>query len=147
MSRASRAVINSPTEPDDFGARLMVENTRLVDATIRRLFDIACEKVGISPGELPVAIAATGGYGRCELSPFSDIDVTFIPEKEEDEAINAVIKEMFQSVMDVFLYGANIKVGYAYRLFGDLGQLDHQTQTTLLDARLVAGDQELFQQV
>ena len=39
-------------------------------------------------------------------------------------------------VMDVFLYGAGLKVGYAYRLIGDLGQLDHQTQTTLLDCPL-----------
>jgi [protein-PII] uridylyltransferase len=44
----------------------------------------------------------------------------------------------------VFLYGAGLKVGYAYRLLGDLGRLDHQTQTTLLDARLLCGDRALF---
>ena len=45
-----------------------------------------------------------------------------------------------------FLYSAGLKVGYAYRLIGDLGQLDHQTQTTLLDSRFLCGDQTLFRE-
>lgn len=142
--RQARALINAPDRPDGYGRPILEENTRLADATVRRLFDLACQSVDVPRDELRIAIVATGGYGRRELAPYSDIDVTFIPEREEDEAVNAVIKSMFQSVMDVFLYGAGVKVGYAFRLFTDLGQLDHQTQTTLLDARLVAGDRDLF---
>ncbi len=93
-----------------------------------------------------LAIIATGGYGRRELAPFSDVDVTFVPAREDDPYLNVLIKDMFQMVMDVFLYGANLKVGYAYRLLGDLGRLDHQTQTTLLDARFLCGDRALFQE-
>ena len=126
------------------GLELLAQNTALVDAVLRRLFALAVERAG-SPEIIPaLAIIATGGYGRRELAPFSDVDVTFVPALEDDPYLNILIKDMFQMVMDVFLYGANLKVGYAYRLIGDLGQLDHQTQTTLLDSRFLCGDKALF---
>jgi [protein-PII] uridylyltransferase len=126
------------------GIYLLAHNTALVDAVLRRLFALAVERAGPSESSPSLAIVATGGYGRRELAPFSDVDVTFVPALEDDPYLNILIKDMFQMVMDVFLYGANLKVGYAYRLLGDLERLDHQTQTTLLDARFLCGDRELF---
>ena len=129
------------------GAELLAHNTALVDAVLRRLFALAVERAGEPPPEPPaLAIVATGGYGRRELAPFSDVDVTFVPGREDDPYLNVLIKDMFGMVMDVFLYGADLKVGYAYRLLGDLGRLDHQTQTTLLDARFLCGDRALFRE-
>ncbi len=128
------------------GSDLLACNTALVDAVLRRLFALACLNAGVAEDAAPVAIVATGGYGRRELAPFSDVDVTFVPALEDDDTVNAIVKEMFQGVMDVFLYGAGLKVGYAYRLLGDLGRLDHQTQTTLLDSRFLCGDRALFKE-
>ena len=129
------------------GTDLLAHNTALVDAVLRRLFDLAVERAGEPEAEPPaLAIVATGGYGRRELAPFSDVDVTFVPAREDDPYLNVLIKDMFGMVMDVFLYGANLKVGYAYRLLGDLARLDHQTQTTLLDARFLCGDRALFRE-
>lgn len=126
------------------GTDLLAHNTALVDAVLRRLFALAIEHAGPSGTAPSLAIIATGGYGRRELAPFSDVDVTFVPALEDDPYLNVLIKDMFQMVMDVFLYGADLKVGYAYRLLGDLARLDHQTQTTLLDARFLCGDRALF---
>lgn len=130
----------------DTGIYLLAHNTSLVDAVLRRLFILAIERAGPSDSAPSLAIVATGGYGRRELAPFSDVDVTFIPALEDDPYLNILIKDMFQMVMDVFLYGANLKVGYAYRLLGDLERLDHQTQTTLLDSRFLCGDLALFKE-
>ena len=139
--------INSPAAlHENRGTDLLAHNTALVDAVLRRLFALAIERAGPSETAPSLAIIATGGYGRRELAPFSDVDVTFVPALEDDPYLNVLIKDMFQMVMDVFLYGANLKVGYAYRLLGDLGQLDHQTQTTLLDARFLCGDRDLFRE-
>ena len=133
---------------ENTGMDLLAHNTALVDAVLRRLFGLAVERAqaGGHGQEAPPALAiiATGGYGRRELAPFSDVDVTFVPALEDDPYLNILIKDMFQMVMDVFLYGADLKVGYAYRLLGDLGLLDHQTQTTLLDSRFLCGDKALF---
>jgi len=137
--------INSvETLRDSTGMDLLAQNTALVDAVLRRLFALAVERAGSSEAVPALAIIATGGYGRRELAPFSDVDVSFVPALEDDPYLNILIKDMFQMVMDVFLYGADLKVGYAYRLIGDLKRLDHQTQTTLLDARFLCGDKALF---
>ncbi len=147
--KQQHAQINSPDSlRENTGMELLAHNTALVDAVLRRLFTLAVERAdaGGQGQEAPPALAiiATGGYGRRELAPFSDVDVTFVPALEDDPYLNILIKDMFQMVMDVFLYGADLKVGYAYRLLGDLGRLDHQTQTTLLDARFLCGDKVLF---
>ncbi len=118
----------------------------VVDAVIRAPSSaIECDAARYSPGPLDqLSILATGGYGRRELAPYSDVDLTFLASHEDDDHLNAIIKGMFQGVMDVFLYGAGIKVGYGYRLSSDFGQLDHQTQTAMLDARLIVGSEKLF---
>jgi [protein-PII] uridylyltransferase len=117
----------------------------LTDAVIQQLFRLALpagEERDRVRGQ--IAVAATGSYGRRELSPHSDIDVTFIVAEEEDEVLDRVVRQMFLSLMEVFSQRAQLKVGYAYRTLADLPQLDHQTQTALLDARLVVGSHPLF---
>ncbi|HZT41882.1 MAG TPA: HD domain-containing protein [Chthonomonadaceae bacterium] len=119
----------------------------LMDAVITRMFHLACERAGVNPLQPPIAIVATGGYGRRELSPFSDIDITFIPQRDGDPQIDRVIRDMFTQVMDVCIARCGLEVGYAYRLLEDCVRLDHQTTSGLLDARLVAGSERLFIQL
>ncbi|MBM3947547.1 MAG: HD domain-containing protein, partial [SAR202 cluster bacterium] len=90
-----------------------------------------------------ICIAATGGYGRRELCPYSDIDVTFVVAEEEDEYLDAVVRQMFMTIMEVFKSRCGLKVGYGYRTVSGADQLDHQTQTALLDLRVVAGSHRL----
>lgn len=117
--------------------------TALADAVVRRLFALAVQRARVThPPE--IAVAATGGYGRMELSPHSDIDITFIPERDGDAATDRVIREMFRLLMDVLMEHGRLKVGYAYRLIEDCPTLDHTTQTTLVDARLVTGSRHIF---
>lgn len=117
----------------------------IVDAVVRRMFAIACTRAGGSgPESVPLCIVATGGYGRRELCPHSDIDITFIPHRDGDPTVDRIVKEMFTLVMRVFIDAAGIEVGYAYRLLEDCDALDHQTISGLMDARLVAGSDRLF---
>ncbi|MDW8104001.1 MAG: HD domain-containing protein, partial [Armatimonadota bacterium] len=117
--------------------------TALMDAVVRRLFELAVERAHVA--QVPdVAVAATGGYGRMELAPHSDIDITFIPERDGDAATDRVIREMFRLLMDVMMEYARLKVGYAYRLMEDCATLDPTTQTALLDARLITGSRRIF---
>jgi [protein-PII] uridylyltransferase len=129
------------------GLPLSRQLTELTDAVVQQLFRLA-----LPPGEERervrglIAVAATGSYGRRELSPHSDVDVTFVVAEEEDETLDRTVRRMFLSLMEVFSQRAQLKVGYAYRTLADLPQLDHQTQTALLDARLVTGSHPLFHQ-
>src|SRR5690349_1966682 len=57
------------------GLHMAREFSDLMDAVMRRMFVIACRRVRANPDSVPMAIVATGGYGRRELAAFSDIDM------------------------------------------------------------------------
>ncbi len=139
-----RAAPTAGSLPALNGLPLALHLTDLIDAVLVRLFTLACGRAGVQPASVPLAIVATGGYGRRELSPCSDIDITFISQRDGDPTTDRLIREMFSQVMDICIARCGLEVGYAYRLFEDCASLDHQTASGLLDARLLTGSSRLF---
>src|SRR5579871_2413213 len=135
---------SAQSEPPLAGLAMAQRFSDLMDAVVIRLFTMGCARVGVNPVLLPICIVATGGYGRREVSPFSDVDITFIPQRDGDSRIDRVIREMFTRVMDICISRCGVEVGYAYRLLDDCTTLDHQTYSGLLDARLIVGSERLF---
>ena len=75
------------------GAEVVQANAFLVDQLVRCIYDFANTRVYPSadrrwPSD-QMAVAATGGYGRGELAPFSDIDVMFLLPGQTDRAAGA----------------------------------------------------------
>ena len=126
------------------GVALMMAYSDLTDALVRRIFAVSTTSGRTDNASArrkatrEIAILAVGGYGRCEMSPHSDVDVTFVVGGEEDEQIDAVVKRAFRILMEV-LEEARLKVGYSYRRVDDVENLPLDTQTALLDARWIAG--------
>lgn len=152
VAAARRAFLaRDPTE--DAGTACMLQHTDLVDEALRDVFTLAVARARATHGEhceegvTEAAIVATGGYGRRELAPFSDIDVAFVPCPEDNPYVDAVISNAFRLLVAVFLDATDYEVGYAYRPLSDLATLDHPTQTALLDARLVVGSWRLFRRL
>ena len=88
-----------------------------------------------------VALAAVGGYGRGELSPGSDVDVLLLHTRRERKEVQRVADAVWYPLWD-----SGLKVGHAVRTVKDALNLaagDLDTATSLLDARLVAGDPTL----
>jgi [protein-PII] uridylyltransferase len=102
------------------------------------------EPVHYHPDRTQLCLVATGGYGRGELNPHSDIDLAFIPSEEDNPFLDCLIKQAFRLVVELFIDSTDLRVGYAYRPLDDLQHLDHQTVSSLLDARVVAGSDLLF---
>jgi [protein-PII] uridylyltransferase len=92
----------------------------------------------------PLALIATGGYGRRELAPHSDIDITVVPLDEASPQLDPAIRELFRDLHSAFGSILKLDVGYAYRLISDAPGLDDTTRTGLLDMRLIAGSLEVF---
>lgn len=137
----ARAALREDWSPETGGRPWGQRHSELIDAVLRRLVAIAAERAGGMP--TGVALLAMGGYGSRVLAPYSDVDLAFLVDRDDDPPL---LREAFRLVMDVLLSGAKIKIGYGYRRLSDLsqGELDHQTQTALLDARLLVGDGALF---
>lgn len=125
---------------------LLERTTQLVDTVVEEIYRVSCryaDKESKRTRHSGLAIVATGGYGRRELNPFSDVDIAFIPSEEEDPWVEAAVHMAFRLVMDVFLSFKEVRVGYSYRPVSEVSTWDLQTKTALLDARHLCGDRYL----
>ncbi len=96
---------------------------------------------------LPIALVATGGYGRSTLNPRSDIDLLFLLPRASTK-LPKPLRELVQDVL-YLLWDVGFKVGHACRSATECLQQaksDQENKTALMDARLIAGDQALFDQ-
>jgi [protein-PII] uridylyltransferase len=110
------------------------------DDALTGVFETAAARFEANEG---VALLATGGYGRGELAPFSDLDLLFLRGPKSAPRL----PEMVQCILHA-LWDQGLKVGYATRTIEEclsLARGDHTIETALLEARFVAGDGALAQ--
>jgi [protein-PII] uridylyltransferase len=92
--------------------------------------------------EPPFALAATGGYGRGVLGPFSDIDLLFLSEAPLGPRGRRAVEFMLYLLWDL-----GLKVGHATRSVRECledARADATIQTALLDGRFIAGERLVF---
>ena len=108
----------------------------IVDALLQHVWGIDC-------AELPtVALVAVGGYGRGELHPGSDIDVMLLVP----EALSADDEARLSTFLTC-LWDLGLDIGHSVRTVADCEReaaSDTTIVTTLMEARLLAGPQDLF---
>jgi [protein-PII] uridylyltransferase len=95
--------------------------------------------------KLPISLVATGGYGRSLLNPRSDIDILFLLPRASNKLPQA-LQDLVQDIL-YLLWDMGFKVGHACRSISECieqARLDQENKTSLMDARLVCGDTELF---
>ncbi len=128
------------------GADTVRAQSFLVDQLIRVLYAVAVTYVypvaNPTTGE-QIAIVATGGYGRGELAPFSDIDLMFLLNYKRTPRTEQVVEYMLYMLWDL-----GLKVGHATRSVEEAVKLSHDDltiRTSLLEARYLWGDEALYQ--
>ena len=85
-----------------------------------------------------LALIAVGGYGRGVLAPFSDLDLLFLRPWKTTARTETVAEFVLYVLWDL-----GLKVGSAARSVEEcmaLGRTDMMVRTTLLEARILAGD-------
>ncbi|MBU2532913.1 MAG: [protein-PII] uridylyltransferase, partial [Alphaproteobacteria bacterium] len=117
------------------------------DELIRLIFDYTVAHVyhrsSSSVRDETIAVAAIGGYGRSLLAPFSDVDLLFILPYRQTPWSESVAEHMLYLLWDL-----GLKVGHATRTVSQcvsLAKTDMTIRTSLLDARFIMGDEELYQ--
>ena len=90
-----------------------------------------------------LALVALGGYGRGELAPASDVDLMLLHASRDASSVGRVAEPLFYPLWD-----AGFSVGNAVRTIRECAALAGQridAATALLDARFLAGDAALFE--
>jgi len=150
---AGRKALLAADPAEQPGTPYLHRNADFVDGILRSLYQLALSRAKLSHGDCfqqgvtEAALVATGGYGRRELAPFSDIDLAFVPSHEDNPFVDALINHTFRLVVEVLMDATDLEVGYGFRPLADVPALDHQTKTSLLDARLVVGSRTLFERL
>jgi len=89
-----------------------------------------------------VVLAAVGGYGRAQLFPHSDVDLLVLLSESPDAVLARKLEELIGVLWDI-----GLEVGHSVRTVDECAALaaaDVTVQTTLLEARLLAGKRDLF---
>ncbi|MBV8146334.1 MAG: [protein-PII] uridylyltransferase [Gammaproteobacteria bacterium] len=108
----------------------------LIDTVLRTAWQMHCA------AQATWAIAAVGGYGRGELHPASDIDILLLVPHAPDTAGSGAVERLV-----TFLWDIGLEVGHSVRTCAECREEcigDVSVMTTLLEARLLAGDEKLF---
>ena len=88
------------------------------------------------------ALVGVGGYGRGELFPHSDVDLLILLGAPPDAITQSKLEGLVQLLWDL-----GLEIGHSIRTVDECmveSAADITVQTSLLEARLVSGDAQLF---
>jgi [protein-PII] uridylyltransferase len=117
---------------------LLARHSRLVDRTIKSLWG----ETGV-PAD--AALVATGGYGRGELYPCSDIDLLVLLAAEPSAAEREALERLIGRFWDI-----GLEIGHSVRTVEGCVEAaagDVTIRTTLLESRFLAGSRTLFRRL
>lgn len=140
--REARELLRQRYQKAGNGAALLRNHCRLVDGVLRQVW----REMRMHHS---LALLAVGGYGRQQLFPYSDIDLLVLlpaARREDVEQDDAIAHELEQWVR--LLWDIGLEVGHSVRSLAQCAEeaaKDITVQTSLLEARQLAGNKELFQ--
>lgn len=115
---------------------------------MHRVYDALLDQIGshfLGHWQEGVAIVGLGGYGRKEMSPYSDVDLLFLRPQDAPEGVYRAIRDMLY-----LLWDAKVDLGHSVRTVNECreeAEKDLAVLTSLMDARLAWGDERIYRQL
>lgn len=123
-------------------AHVFENRTARIDLVVKQAYDWALA-AGNPSG---LALLAVGGYGRCELFPQSDVDLLLLVDRPvATAAAKGAISEFLR-----ILWDSNMRLSHSVHTVTECCELDERNaelSISLLDQRLLAGDDALYAQL
>jgi len=125
------------------GSASIRRRSTLVDKIVRQLWNELVENQPEQPG---IAIVATGGFGRKELFPYSDVDILFVCASDSVERdFHDIIRSCTQAMWDV-----GLRASPTTRTWKECDHVDPDNLefiVSLLDRRYLTGDYNLYKRL
>lgn len=126
--------------PLDNAGDLLIENSDFIDSILTLCWDHFLKQYSQQ-----LSLIATGGYGRRELFPNSDIDILILLENNNTSAFQDCL-----SAFSNFLWDIGLKPGQSVRTIPGCIQSSKEDQTimtNLLETRIISGNHGLFDEL
>lgn len=128
------------------GLELGIMRSDMMDEWLRHLMTVAAASVKAAGGKPPsISLVALGGYGRREMNPLSDIDFTFL--HKGGSRLPSGLEEMVTEVLNIIM-ACGFTPGHSTRNLKETlaeANQEMQSKTAMLDARLLWGDEALYE--
>ncbi|MBI5092352.1 MAG: [protein-PII] uridylyltransferase [Candidatus Hydrogenedentes bacterium] len=138
-----RAIVQDRHTRGESGSNVVRMLAEIADSVLRGILRFGLASVPNGRNLMDRAsLCALGGYGRAELSPYSDLDVCLLYDGALDENLTCL-----NSYLVPFLWDIGVPVGYAIRSVRealDLANEDLKAFTSFLECRLIAGDNTVY---
>ena len=122
------------------------ERAESLDDFLIHILDEAAEAVYAGVKAPPaMAVVALGGYGRMELNPLSDVDVTFIHGggAKFPQGFELIVTEVYE-----IINGCNFTLGHSTRSLDETiaeASKEMQSKTAMLESRMLWGSAKLYE--
>ena len=137
------AELRQAFERNGDGSATIRRRSTLVDGLVRSLWK---ELASAQPANSGIALVATGGFGRKELFPYSDVDVLYLCANDTVERdCHQFIRNCTQAMWDV-----GLRASPATRTLKECDRVDPDNlefTISLLDRRFLSGDQTLYRKL
>jgi len=139
--RANREALRESWDASMDGGKVLLGHSDAVDRYIKDCF----EKIDVDGVEDDVALVALGGYGRKEFFPSSDIDLMILYRPRAKKKISTISDAVLYPLWDT-----GLDVGHGVRTVAE--SISHAKEeyfflVALLDARLICGSSDLFDEL
>jgi [protein-PII] uridylyltransferase len=132
------------------GREIAQGRAQMMDVVLRHVFRAVDEnyRQTHSSNVVPVSLVAIGGYGRGELSPYSDIDIMFLHDStSRATAHHPYLKEIVEQIL-YMLWDVGLKVGHSTRSISEAiaqANKDMQSKTSMIESRPLAGAEKIHE--
>jgi len=136
----------------DSGLKVCQARAAMIDVIIENLFIAALDLHMTEHGPPPckMAVIATGGYGRGELNPHSDIDIMFLyPDRGCGKGF-AKFQEVLAEEILYPLWDLGLKVGHASRNTKQVleeSRKEIQSKNAIMESRYICGSEPVFEKM
>ena len=134
-----RETVHKAFEQNASAAQLLLGQTQVTDLVFQHLWQQQGDKFA------GMDLIAVGGYGRAELHPHSDVDISILLQAEATEEQAAHLSDWVTRLWDL-----GLDIGHSVRTVEQCQREaanDVTIITNLMESRLLAGDGELFAQM
>ncbi len=120
----------------------------LTDQILRLAHDFVVERLHPQAGSSEadrLLLLGLGGYGRGEMAPHSDVDLSFVTPSAPGDRAGQVIESLLYLLWDL-----GLTIGHSVRSLDDVIAAtldDHTARTAMLESRYIWGDERLHEEV